>query len=67
MEGDARFKILKWSHRTPLMAECAKCHLKFITPERMLKADPMDVKYYLRTKYAYHTCHPSDSPENSAT
>ena len=41
------FRILKWRDRTPLLAECDRCQLKFITPALMLRDDPQDVEYYL--------------------
>jgi hypothetical protein len=56
MTNGVGFKILKWRSRTPLLAECERCHLKFITPERMLRDDPQDVEHYLREKHRYHDC-----------
>ncbi len=48
----------------PLLAECERCHLKFITPEPMLRDDPQVVEHYLREKHKYHIC---DLPELSET
>jgi len=56
MTDNVGFKILKWRDGTPLLAGCERCQLKFITPALMLRDDPQDVEYYLREKYAYHTC-----------
>jgi hypothetical protein len=39
------FRILKWRDRTPLLAECDRCQLKFITPAPMLRDDPQAVEY----------------------
>jgi hypothetical protein len=64
MTDDAGFKILKWRDRTPLLAQCERCQLKFITPAPMLRDDPQAVEYYLREKYAYDTC---PLPESSKT
>jgi len=65
MINDVQFKILKWRDRTPLLAECERCHLKFITPEPMLRYDPQDVEHYLREKHKYHTCNFAEPPEKS--
>ena len=40
----------------PLLAECERCHLKFITPERMLGDHPQVVEHYLREKHKYRAC-----------
>jgi len=64
MPDNVGFKILKWRDRTPLLAGCERCQLKFITPAPMLRDDPPAVEYYLREKYAYHVCH---LPESSKT
>jgi hypothetical protein len=59
------FRILKWRSRTPLLAECERCHLKFITPAPMLRDDPKDAENYLREKYKYHTCSFAEPSEKS--
>ena len=66
MPDNVGFKILKWRDRTPLLAGCERCQLKFITPAPMLRDDPQAVECYLREKYAYHTCPLPKSSKTSA-
>jgi hypothetical protein len=65
MTNDLTFKILKWRGRTPLLAECERCHLKFIAPEPMLRDEPGHVEHYLKEKHKYHTCSSDEPPEKS--
>jgi hypothetical protein len=41
--------------KTPSLAGCAKCHLKFLTFQPLMK-QPEAAAQYLREKFARHTC-----------
>jgi hypothetical protein len=50
-----RFKVLKYHVRTPVLASCEHCHLKFLTPsDKMNDAD--EAEKYLWEKYILHDC-----------
>ena len=47
--------FLKYAGKTPSLAGCAKCQLKFFTPRRFLK-NPEAAFEYLRLKFSLHEC-----------
>jgi hypothetical protein len=52
---DSRMVFLQYLGKTPAMASCAKCRLKFFTPSELLKK-PREATDYLRGKFAAHPC-----------
>jgi hypothetical protein len=52
--AERRFAILKYSGKTPLLATCELCHLKFFTPRETTKPD--EAETYLREKFQWHEC-----------
>jgi len=49
------FKVLQYRVRTPILAGCESCHLKFLTPsDKMDDAD--EAEKYLWEKYILHDC-----------
>ena len=53
--GDLQLLFLKYVAKTPSLAGCAKCHLKFFTPQKLMW-QPEAAAQYLREKFAEHTC-----------
>jgi hypothetical protein len=53
--GDLQLVFLQYVGKTPSLAGCAKCHLKFFTPQQLLR-QPEAAAQYLREKFAQHTC-----------
>ena len=51
------FIILKWTNRSPSMAMCAHCHLKFFSPQGIVSG-PVEAENYLRNKFIVHECKP---------
>ena len=47
--------FLKYAGKTPSLAGCAKCQLKFFTPQHFLK-NPEAASEYLRLKFSLHEC-----------
>jgi len=58
--ADPRFVILKYMHKTPSLATCERCHIKFFTPLELI-GRPLEAEDHLREKYANHTCKPAFS------
>jgi hypothetical protein len=52
---DSWVVLLQYLGKTPAMASCAKCRLKFFTPSELLKK-PREATDYLRGKFAAHPC-----------
>jgi len=52
------FVILRYVHKTPILASCEFCHIKFFTPLE-LTGKPREAEEHLRDKFASHTCKPS--------
>ena len=52
---DLQLVFLQYVGKTPTLAGCAKCQLKFFTPQRLMK-QPQAAAEYLREKFAQHTC-----------
>jgi hypothetical protein len=52
---ERRFAILKYSGKTPSLATCELCHLKFFTPSE-LKNNIVEAEMYLREKFEWHEC-----------
>ena len=50
-----RLVLLKYAGKTPSMAGCAKCGLKFFTPQHFLM-NPEAAAEYLRLKFSLHLC-----------
>jgi len=53
--GDLQPVFLQYVGKTPSLAGCAKCHLKFFTPQHLMR-QPEAAAQYLREKCARHTC-----------
>ena len=49
------FSILRHKDRTPVLARCDRCQLKFLTPVGMI-SDPQAAHDYLWKKYHDHHC-----------
>ena len=49
------FSVLKYRERTPVLAACTRCQLKFLTPSQMMK-DWEAAREYLWRKYGNHRC-----------
>jgi hypothetical protein len=47
--------ILKFRWKTPTLATCERCQLKFLTPTEMME-DSDGAERYLLTKYRQHRC-----------
>ena len=54
------FAILKYRDKTPILAECERGHLKFLTPSNKLR-DAESAKKYPWEKYEKHECKPADA------
>jgi hypothetical protein len=52
---DLGFKVLKYELRTPIVAGCERCHLKFLTPSDKIH-DADAAEKYLWEKYILHDC-----------
>jgi len=63
--AERRLVILKYMLRTPRLATCAGCHLKFFTPLELLSR-PVEAEEHLRDKFAGHTCRPSFHSQDEA-
>jgi hypothetical protein len=53
--GDLQLVFLQYVDKTPSLADCAKCHLKFFTPQQLMK-QPQAAAEFLREKLARNTC-----------
>jgi len=53
--GKLELVFLQYVDKTPSLAGCAKCHLKFFTPQQLMR-QPQAAAEYLREKFARHTC-----------
>jgi hypothetical protein len=53
--AERQLVILKYSGKTPSLAMCGSCHLKFFTP-RELTNDPAKAEVNLRRKFERHEC-----------
>jgi hypothetical protein len=53
--GDLQLVFLQYADKTRSLAGCAKCHLKFFTPQQLMK-QPQAAAEFLREKFARHTC-----------
>jgi hypothetical protein len=53
--GDLQLVFLQYVNKTPTLAGCAKCQLKFFTPQQLMK-QPQAAAEYLREKFALQTC-----------
>jgi hypothetical protein len=56
--ADSRFVILKYVHKTPSLATCERCNIKFFTPSELMGRS-LQAEDHLREKFASHTCKPS--------
>ena len=59
MEAD--FIVLKYDYRTPILAMCRRCQLKFFTLH-ILSLDPIGAEQYLWGKYQAHDCKVAEFP-----
>jgi len=62
---ERRFVILKYMLKTPRLATCERCHIKFFTPLELM-GKPLEAEDHLRGKFADHTCRPSFHAEEQA-
>jgi hypothetical protein len=53
--GNFQLVFLQYAGKTPSLAGCAKCHLKFFTPQQLMR-QPQAAAEYLREKFDQHTC-----------
>jgi hypothetical protein len=58
---ERRFLILKYMGRTPSMATCEQCHLRFFVPLELIK-DPAQAELKLRQKFVNHKCKKTQLP-----
>jgi hypothetical protein len=49
------YSVLKYRDKTPILAACARCQLKFFTPSEMMN-DWMAASDYLWKKHYTHQC-----------
>ena len=49
------FSILRYNGKTPVLAVCTLCQLKFFTPSELMR-DWQEADYYLREKFLDHHC-----------
>jgi hypothetical protein len=55
MLDDGQFVILKFMGKTPTMATCARCHLKFFAPLELI-GSPNEAEENMRDKFLAHAC-----------
>jgi hypothetical protein len=53
--GDLQLVFIQYVDKTPSLAGCAKCQVKFFTPQQLMR-QPQAAAEYLRDKFARHTC-----------
>src|SRR5271169_3063172 len=53
--GDLELTFLQYVGKTPSLAGCAKCQMKFFTPQILMR-QPQAAAEYLRERFARHTC-----------
>ena len=56
---EKRMLILKYMGKTPFLASCERCHLKFFTP-RELSRKPAEAEQNLKNRFEIHECRPDD-------
>ena len=59
---ERRLLILKYIGKTPFLATCKRCHLKFFTP-RELGRKLVEAEQNLRNRFEIHKCRPDDVGE----
>jgi hypothetical protein len=52
---DRRLVVLKYMGKTPFLASCEKCHLKFFTPQE-LGRQPLETQENLQERFDNHKC-----------
>jgi hypothetical protein len=61
---ERRLLILKYMGKTPFLATCERCHLKFFTPTQ-LNGKPVEAEQNLQERFDIHKCRPEDvEPRN---
>lgn len=58
----ANFFVLKYRGRTPTLAACLLCDLKFLTPTELME-DWQEATSYLKGKFDVHRCAKQDGTE----
>lgn len=53
--SEPRLVVLKHNGKTPTLATCDRCHVKFFVPLRAIR-NPEQAEIYLREKFATHEC-----------
>ena len=66
MTDEIGFSILKYSGKTPVVAVCVCCRLKFFTPSELLR-DSQRAGDYLWEKYRDHRCATATALEKDGT
>jgi hypothetical protein len=59
------FSVLKYKENTPILAVCARCQLKFLTPSGM--KDRETAGDYLWKKFITHRCAAADAQRKDGT
>jgi len=62
---ERRFLILKYMGKTPYLATCERCNLKFFTPTE-LSRKPVDADQNLQNRFEIHKCRLDDVSEVAA-
>jgi hypothetical protein len=55
------FVIIKREQKTPSLAMCQRCEIKFFTP-RELSSDPIKAEAFLWNRFSDHKCKVRDFP-----
>ena len=55
MQPDSNFAILKRLGKTPSLAMCRKCEIKFFTPQELMN-DARGAEVYLWRRFMSHRC-----------
>jgi hypothetical protein len=55
MVNDINFQILKYQRKSPILATCRECQVKFFTPSEMMKKAGR-AESYLLSKFRAHMC-----------
>jgi hypothetical protein len=60
--GEIGFSVLKYRNKVPVLAACARCQLKFLTPTQVMGDGESAIEYLWR-KYSEHSCIVTPSQE----
>lgn len=65
-QPERRLVILKYMRKTPSLASCGRCHLKFFTPLDLIR-EPLEAENNLRDKFVSHKCQPVPFTQSKAS